>query len=55
MEKLNISILLVEQKAVEALDLASKGYVFESGRKVLEGSTDMLKNNEKVKKAYLGM
>lgn len=54
-EELNISILLVEQKAVKALDLADNGYVLESGRIVLEGSVDELKNNEQVKKAYLGM
>ncbi len=48
------TILLVEQNAHLALELASRGYVLETGRIVLEGPTTDLAANEAVKKAYLG-
>lgn len=50
-----VSILLVEQNAVEALDLAGRGYVLEEGRIVGEDSADALRNDERLRKAYLGM
>lgn len=49
-----ISILLVEQNAIMALTHASKGYVLETGRIVLEGSANNLLRNEHVKRAFLG-
>jgi len=49
------AILLIEQNATLALSLASKGYVLETGRIVLEGDTKQLRDNEHVKKAYLGI
>jgi branched-chain amino acid transport system ATP-binding protein len=49
-----VTILLVEQNAFQALRLASRGYVLETGRVVLEDSADNLLQNEEVKKAYLG-
>jgi len=49
-----ISVLLVEQNAAMALNLANRGYVLEIGRIVLSGERDELANNEAVKKAYLG-
>ena len=48
------SILLVEQNANMALQISSRGYVIETGKITLEGSSDELLNNENVKKAYLG-
>lgn len=48
------SILLVEQNAVAALDLAEYGYVMENGRIVLDGQAQQLKGNEDVKEFYLG-
>ncbi|HYB20004.1 MAG TPA: ABC transporter ATP-binding protein [Thermodesulfobacteriota bacterium] len=48
------AILLVEQNAIAALDLASYGYVMENGRIVLDGSAEELKKNEDVKEFYLG-
>jgi branched-chain amino acid transport system ATP-binding protein len=48
------TILLVEQNAHQALALASRGYVLESGQVVLEDSAQALLNNELVRKAYLG-
>ncbi|HET9260984.1 MAG TPA: ABC transporter ATP-binding protein [Acidimicrobiia bacterium] len=50
-----VSILIVEQNAVEALDLASRGYVLEEGRIVGEDTSDSLLHDERLRKAYLGM
>jgi branched-chain amino acid transport system ATP-binding protein len=47
-------ILLVEQNALMALDVAARGYVMETGRIVLEGQASELKTNEQVRKTYLG-
>jgi branched-chain amino acid transport system ATP-binding protein len=47
-------ILLVEQNALMALDIAARGYVMETGRIVLEGKASELKTNEQVRKTYLG-
>jgi branched-chain amino acid transport system ATP-binding protein len=48
------SILLVEQNAQMALSVASRGYVLETGRVVLEGSGQELLHNPEIMKAYLG-
>jgi branched-chain amino acid transport system ATP-binding protein len=48
-------VLLVEQNALMALDVAHRGYVLETGRIALEGSAKELAANEDVKKAYLGI
>jgi branched-chain amino acid transport system ATP-binding protein len=50
-----VSILLVEQNAVEALDLATRGYVLEEGTILGEDSSDALLNDERLRKAYLGL
>ena len=47
-------ILLVEQNALMALDAASRGYVMETGTIALEGPAKELRENERVRKAYLG-
>ena len=47
-------ILLVEQNALMALDAASRGYVMETGKIALEGPAKELRENEQVRKAYLG-
>jgi branched-chain amino acid transport system ATP-binding protein len=49
------TILLVEQNVHRALEIADRGYVIESGSIVMEGETKELKNNDYVKKAYLGI
>lgn len=54
-EKSNRSIVLVEQNALAAFQIARYGYVLESGRIMLEGETKELMNNEKVKQLYLGL
>ncbi len=47
-------ILLVEQNALMALDSADRGYVLETGRVALEGPAKELRQNERVRKTYLG-
>lgn len=54
-EKEQTSVLLVEQNALAALDIASYGYVMESGRVVLEGASDQLRDNEDIKEFYFGL
>ena len=49
------TILLVEQNAHMALQIASRGYVLQSGEIVLAESCDALRENPMVQKAYLGM
>ena len=47
-------ILLVEQNALMALDVASRGYVLETGRVALADDANLLRENEQVRKTYLG-
>ena len=47
-------ILLVEQNALMALEVAQRGYVLETGRIVLADSAQALRANEDVRKTYLG-
>lgn len=49
-----ITILLVEQNAKQALSIAHRGYVLETGKIVLSGNAADLLENDAVKKAYLG-
>jgi branched-chain amino acid transport system ATP-binding protein len=49
-----LTILVVEQNTVLALAVANRGYVLENGHVVLEGRTDDLKQNPRVREAYLG-
>jgi len=49
-----VSILVVEQNAKLALELADKAYVIETGRIVMSGSANEIANNEDVRKSYLG-
>lgn len=53
-EKDGYTILLVEQNANQALDVADRAYVLETGRIVLEGESQALRDNEEVQRAYLG-
>jgi branched-chain amino acid transport system ATP-binding protein len=52
--KAGTTVLLVEQNAHMALSIADRAYVIETGRIVLEGSSEELLNNDSVKSAYLG-
>ena len=49
-----LSILLIEQNARMALNVADRGYLLENGRIVLEGTTYQLLKEDKVKRSYLG-
>ena len=50
----HVSMLLVEQNAAMALDLADHAYLIETGRVVLQGSSNDLKSNDSVRRSYLG-
>jgi branched-chain amino acid transport system ATP-binding protein len=50
-----VSILLVEQNASMALDLADYGYILENGKVVLDGTADELKADEDIQEFYLGL
>ena len=50
-----LTIVLVEQNAALALEVADHGYVMENGRIVLEGPAEMLRRNPDVKEFYLGI
>jgi branched-chain amino acid transport system ATP-binding protein len=47
-------ILLVEQNALMALDIANRGYVLETGHVALADDAKVLRDNEQVRKTYLG-
>ncbi len=53
--KQGMAILIVEQNLKQALSVATRGYVFETGHVVLEGSAQELLNNKGIQKAYLGV
>ena len=48
------AILLVEQNANMALEIADRGYILQTGEIVLADESDALRDNEDVKRAYLG-
>ncbi|GAC1341969.1 MAG: ABC transporter ATP-binding protein [Acetobacteraceae bacterium] len=50
-----LTILLVEQRVAEALELCDRGYVLETGHIVMEGSYATLSNDDRVRRSYLGM
>ena len=49
-----VTVLLVEQNAKKALNIADRAYVLETGNIILQGDAKKLMNDESVKKAYLG-
>ena len=49
-----VTILLVEQNAALALDLADHAYVLETGKVVMSGPSSVIKNDENIRKSYLG-
>ena len=48
------TILLVEQNARLALEIADRGYVLETGRLILHDTAEALRANEQVEQSYLG-
>lgn len=53
--ELGLTVLIIEQNARRALDVADRGYIMEQGRIVLEGTARDLKENPDVKEFYLGL
>ncbi|RLB88741.1 MAG: branched-chain amino acid ABC transporter ATP-binding protein, partial [Deltaproteobacteria bacterium] len=49
-----VTILMVEQNARAALRISDRGYVLETGRVILQGSSEEILNDNEVKRAYLG-
>jgi branched-chain amino acid transport system ATP-binding protein len=49
-----VSMLLVEQNAALALELADHAYVLETGRVVMSGTSAEVKSDEQIRKSYLG-
>jgi branched-chain amino acid transport system ATP-binding protein len=49
-----VSMLLVEQNAALALELADHAYVLETGRVVMSGKSSAVKSDEAIRKSYLG-
>jgi branched-chain amino acid transport system ATP-binding protein len=54
-EERHLTVLLVEQNAALALDIADHGYVMENGRIVLEGPSEALRQNADIREFYLGI
>ena len=50
-----MSVLIIEQNLVAALSIATRGYVIETGKVVIKGTSEELLNNEDIKKSYLGI
>ncbi len=53
--KNGVSILIVEQNLKQALSVADRGYVLETGHLVMEGKADELLGNKEIQAAYLGI
>jgi len=53
-KRLKFSILLVEQRAVEALEFCDRAYILESGKITMSGDRETLVGNPMIQKAYLG-
>jgi len=49
-----LTILLSEQNAVAALDIADRGYVLRGGKVIMEGSSEKLRSTDEIREAYLG-
>ena len=54
-DELGLTVLVIEQNARRALEVADHGYIMEQGRIVLEGSAQELRENPDVKEFYLGL
>lgn len=50
-----LTVLLVEQNVVEALDLADRAYVLDHGRIVLDGPAEVLASNPRIRETYMGV
>ena len=55
LKDMDVTVMLVEQNAFAALNIADRGYVLETGKIIIEGNADDLINNDKIREAYLGI
>ena len=53
--KTDLSILLVEQDVMTAFEIASHGFVVETGRVSMVGTTEVLGNDPRIREAYMGL
>ncbi len=53
-EQDDVAMVIVEQNAALALEIAARAYVLEAGRIVVSGTAAELRDNESVRRAYLG-
>jgi branched-chain amino acid transport system ATP-binding protein len=53
--KAGVTVLLVEQRLAESLEIAERAYVLQTGRVILSGSAADIRDNPDIRKAYLGM
>ena len=53
-EEEGLTVLVVEQNAAIALEIASRAYVLEVGKVAVSGTSDELARDESVRKSYLG-
>ena len=54
-QEMDTTLLIVEQNAKIALDISTYAYIMESGKIVMEGPSEELKNNPDVKEFYMGI
>lgn len=52
--KSGVTVLLVEQNAKMAMQIANRVYVMETGTIMMSGNSEEMRNNEQVRRAYLG-
>jgi branched-chain amino acid transport system ATP-binding protein len=52
---LGVTVLIVEQRLAETLEIADRAYVLQTGRVVLSGPASQIANDTEVRRAYLGM
>jgi len=55
LNRIGLTVLLVEQNAQMALGLAHRGYILEVGKITTEGDSQLLRNNDHVRQVYLGV
>ena len=54
-KEMHLSVVLVEQNAYMALNIANRAYVLENGVVTMSGDSKKLINDDRIRKAYLGM
>jgi branched-chain amino acid transport system ATP-binding protein len=50
-----MTVLIVEQRMAECLDIADRAYILQTGRVLMQGAAAEIKTNPDVRKAYLGL